>query len=196
MFRYFTIYKPYLTLSQFSREGNHPTLKDLFDLPTDVYPVGRLDADSEGLLLLTNDARLNQRLLHPNHHVPKTYWVQVDGQITPEAMQQLASGVTIKHEGKMHLTLPAKVQPLPNDLVVPDRQPPIRYRAHIPAPWISLTIREGKNRQVRKMTAAVGYPTLRLIRYQLGNITLEGMQPGDLREWNQVELMKALFETK
>lgn len=196
MLRYFTIYKPYLTLSQFSREGNHATLKDFFDVPTDVYPVGRLDADSEGLLLLTNDARLNQRMLHPNSHVPKTYWVQVDGQITPEAMQQLASGVRIKHEGKTHLTLPALVQPLPDDLVVPDRNPPIRFRAQIPAPWISLTIREGKNRQVRKMTAAVGFPTLRLIRYQLGNITIDGMQPGDLREWKQAELLHALFAVK
>jgi 23S rRNA pseudouridine2457 synthase len=193
MHHYFTIYKPYLVLSQFSKEGNHQTLKDFFDVPTDVYPVGRLDADSEGLLLLTNDVSMNHRVLHPTNRIPKTYWVQVDGDISSAAINALETGVVINHQGKAYHTKPARVHRFTEAPIVAPRVPPIRFRASIPAPWIELTIWEGKNRQIRKMTASVGFPTLRLIRYRLGNLTLDGMNPGDMRSWSKSALLKALF---
>ncbi|RYZ83004.1 MAG: pseudouridine synthase [Proteobacteria bacterium] len=179
---YFLIYKPYLMLSQFSREGDKQTLADLeFDFPTDVYPVGRLDADSEGLLLLTNDKQLNHRLLNPKFRHNRTYYVQVDGALTDETCQQLAKGVTISVDGKPYHSLPATAVAIdePN---LPERTPPIRYRAAIPTSWVSIALNEGKNRQVRKMTAAVGFPTLRLVRVRIGDIHLGTMKPGDVIE--------------
>jgi len=180
--RYFLLYKPYLFMSQFSREGDKPTLADIpFPFPKDVYPVGRLDADSEGLLLLTDDKQLNHRLLNPKFRHLRTYYVQVDGQITEEACRQLSEGVTISVDGKPYQTLPAQVKAIPEpDL--PERNPPIRYRATIPTSWVSVTLHEGKNRQVRKMTAAAGFPTLRLVRWSIEKLNAGGMQPGDVRE--------------
>lgn len=190
---YFLIYKPYLTLSQFSREGDKPTLADLdFDFPGDVYPVGRLDADSEGLLLLTNDKQLNHRLLNPRFRHNRTYYVQVEGALTDDACQRLAQGVTISVDGKPYHSLPAVARPLVPDPLLPDRNPPIRYRASIPTSWLSISLHEGKNRQVRKMTAAVGFPTLRLVRWAIEDFTAEGMAPGEVREVSRVELMKGL----
>lgn len=189
---YFLIYKPYLMLSQFSREGDKQTLADLdFDFPTDVYPVGRLDADSEGLLLLTNDKQLNHRLLNPKFRHNRTYYVQVDGALTDEACRQLSEGVTISVDGKPYRSLPATATIIdePN---LPERTPPIRYRAAIPTSWLSIALHEGKNRQVRKMTAAVGFPTLRLVRWSIENLTAEGMVPGQVRELNRSELMQGL----
>ncbi|GAB3723492.1 pseudouridine synthase [Spirosoma lituiforme] len=189
---YFLIYKPYLMLSQFSREGDKQTLADLeFDFPTDVYPVGRLDADSEGLLLLTNDKQLNHRLLNPKFRHNRTYYVQVDGALTDETCQQLAKGVTISVDGKPYHSLPATAAVIdePN---LPERTPPIRYRAAIPTSWVSIALHEGKNRQVRKMTAAVGFPTLRLVRWAIERLTAEGMVPGQVRELSRAEVMQGL----
>ena len=188
MFKYFVIYKPFQVLSQFTPENSKACLKDFFEVPTDVYPVGRLDYDSEGLLLLTNDKSLNHRLLHPGFAHEREYRVQVEGQITNEALQLLASGITINVDGKPFRTMTAKVSRLPELVVIPERNPPIRFRQNIPTSWIKLVITEGKNRQVRKMTAATGFPTLRLIRYRLTGLTLDNMLPGDMIDMNQNDL--------
>lgn len=201
--RYFLIYKPYGTLSQFSagrerREGDKSgprsaTLADLsFDFPGDVYPVGRLDADSEGLLLLTNDTQLNHRLLNPKFRHNRTYYVQVEGTLTDEACRQLSVGVTISVDGKRYDTLPADARSLAPEPALPPRTPPIRYRASIPTSWVAISLHEGKNRQVRKMTAAVGFPTLRLVRWSIERLTAEGMQPGDVRELSREEVRQGL----
>jgi 23S rRNA pseudouridine2457 synthase len=178
--QYYIVYKPFQVLSQFSPQEGKATLKDFFPLPSDVYPIGRLDFDSEGLLILTNDRRLNHRLLDPAFAHEREYWVQVEGTISPDGLRQLETGVTITIDGKPYTTRPAKAIPI--DPTVPDRNPPIRHRARIPTSWISLTLIEGKNRQVRKMTARTGFPTLRLIRYRIEKITIAGLQPGEMRE--------------
>jgi 23S rRNA pseudouridine2457 synthase len=179
-------------LSQFTREGEHPTLADLdFDFPKDVYPVGRLDADSEGLLLLTNDNFLKTKLLEPKNKHLRTYYVQVDGLVTPEACMALQKGVLIAVNGKQYRTLPAIVQPIGTpDL--PERNPPIRFRKNIPTSWLAISLYEGKNRQVRKMTAAAGFPTLRLVRWAIGKVTLLksgqiSANPGDVWEVTKEE---------
>ncbi len=178
---HYLIFKPYGMLSQFSKEGDKQTLADLsFAFERDVYPVGRLDADSEGLLLLTNDKTINHRLLDPRFAHERTYYVQVDGAVTDEALQQLAEGVTITVDGKPHQTHPAIARRI-EEPTLPPRHPPIRFRASLPTSWIALTLTEGKNRQVRKMTAAVGFPTLRLVRWAIGHLTADGMQPADVR---------------
>jgi 23S rRNA pseudouridine2457 synthase len=188
MNKYYIIYKPFQVLSQFTSENDKACLKDFFEVPTDVYPVGRLDYDSEGLLLLTNDKSLNHRLLHPSFAHEREYRVQVEGQISNEALQLLASGITINVDGKPFRTQPAKASRLPENIMIPERKPPIRFRQHIPTSWIKLIITEGKNRQVRKMTAAVGFPTLRLIRYRLAGLTLDTMLPGDMIDMIQNEV--------
>lgn len=193
MHRYFIFYKPYEVLSQFSREGDKRTLADYFSsLAKDVYPVGRLDYDSEGLLLLTNDKQLTHRLLEPKYQHKRTYYIQVEGTITHEALHQLENGVEISINGKQHLTAKAIAQLLENEPKLPGRNPPIRYRKNIPTSWIALTLAEGKNRQVRRMTAAVGFPTLRLVRYSIGRINVEGMESGGIRELEEREV-KWLF---
>lgn len=178
---YFLIYKPFGMLTQFSREGDKPVLADLaYPFAKDIYPVGRLDADSEGLLVLTNDKSLNHRLLNPRFRHLRTYYVQVEGDPTDAAIRQLETGVTITVDGKACQTSPARVMRLAEpDL--PPRHPPIRFRANIPTSWLSITLHEGKNRQVRKMTAAVGFPTLRLVRWAIESLTAGGMQPADVR---------------
>ncbi|NCW11550.1 MAG: pseudouridine synthase [Chitinophagia bacterium] len=176
---YFLIYKPYQVLSQFTTLDHKLCLKDILNVPKDVYPVGRLDYDSEGLLLLTNDKSMNHALLHPSFEHARTYWVQVDGQISEAAIHQLSKGVTISVDGKPYLTKKATLQLLPQDIQVPDRNPPIRFRKNIPTSWVSIQLTEGKNRQVRKMFASVGFPVLRLIRAQLGDFTIDQMQPED-----------------
>ncbi len=177
-FRYYKIYKPYRMLSQFSKVDDKLTLKDLnFHFNKDIYPIGRLDYDSEGLLLLTNDNKLKTILLDPKMHHQREYFVQVDGNITDEACKQLEKGVFI--DG--YKTLPAIVKIIPEP-TLPERIPPIRFRKNVPTSWISITLVEGKNRQIRKMTAKVGFPTLRLVRYRILNITIDNMQPGDVIE--------------
>ncbi len=173
--------KPFQVLCQFTDRRNDPdtpprqTLADWIPL-SNVYPAGRLDFDSEGLLLLTGDGALQHRIASPSRKMPKTYWVQVEGNITDEALSRLAHGVELK-DGR---TRPGKVSRLENPEVWP-RIPPVRHRESVPTSWIELTITEGKNRQVRRMTAAVGFPTLRLIRYRIGDWTLENLAPGEYR---------------
>jgi 23S rRNA pseudouridine2457 synthase len=179
MLQYFLFHKPYQVLSQFSREGNKKTLADFFpDIAKDIYPAGRLDYDSEGLLLLTNDKSLIHRLLDPSFAHTRQYWAQVEGLITNDALQQLQNGVSISIDGKPYTTKKAKAELLNDVHGIGERNPPIRVRKNIPDSWISLTLTEGKNRQVRKMTAATGFPTLRLIRYAIGDMTVEGILPG------------------
>jgi 23S rRNA pseudouridine2457 synthase len=181
-------------LSQFSLQEGKQTLKDHFNVPIDIYPVGRLDYDSEGLLILTNDKKLNHALLDPSFMHEREYLVQVDGAITKQAIDELKNGVNITIDGKKYHTKKCKAELFTNEPVVPPRNPPIRFRKNIPATWLKLALTEGKNRQVRKMTAAVGFPTLRLIRYRIENCTIEGLFPGDIRELNQTEIHKLLFK--
>ena len=188
--RYFIIYKPYGVLTQFSGEG--PTLASLGAFPREVYPVGRLDKDSEGLLLITDDKWLNHHLLNPRFGHQRTYYAQVEGIPTSEALKQLKSGVTINVDGSDYKTKPALAKILDPVPLLPERDPPIRYRAAIPDTWIELTLIEGKNRQVRKMTAAVGFPTLRLVRYSMEKITISGMEVGEIRELDQETVYRAL----
>lgn len=191
MLLYFLFYKPFQVLSQFSPEGNKKTLADFFpDIPKDVYPVGRLDYDSEGLLLLTNDKTLTHRLLEPKFAHARSYWVQVEGEITQEALAQLQKGVHISVDGKAYHTKPARAHLLIEEPQLPERHPPIRFRKNIPTSWIALSLMEGKNRQVRKMTAATGFPTLRLVRYSIGSINISGMESGDIRELSSRDLPK------
>lgn len=188
--RYFIIYKPYGVLTQFSGEG--PTLASLGAFPREVYPVGRLDKDSEGLLLITDDKWLNHHLLNPRFGHQRTYYAQVEGVPTPEALKQLKSGVTINVDGSDYKTKPALAKILDPAPLLPERDLPIRYRAAIPDTWIELTLIEGKNRQVRKMTAAVGFPTLRLVRYSMEKINISGMEVGEIRELDQETVYRAL----
>lgn len=170
--------KPFGVLSQFTDEGTgHPTLADHLAIPG-VYPAGRLDRDSEGLLVLTDDGKLQARIAHPKNKQPKTYWAQVEGLPSQEALDRLRAGVTLK-DGK---TRPAKVHRMEEPENLWPRTPPVRFRKSVPDCWIALTITEGRNRQVRRMTAAIGHPTLRLIRHAVGDWTLDGLAPGDWRE--------------
>jgi 23S rRNA pseudouridine2457 synthase len=190
---YCIIYKPFNVLSQFSPQDDKLTLKDFFDVPRDVYPVGRLDYDSEGLLILTNDKKLNHALLDPHHEHQREYWVQVDGSITSEAINQLKEGVQITVDGKPYHTKKCSASifvPVPG---VPERNPPVRFRKNIPTSWIKLKLAEGKNRQVRKMTAAVGFPTLRLLRHAIEGCNLDGLVAGETRILEQQEIYRLLF---
>jgi len=184
LYRYFLVYKPYGVLSQFTAsEAGKTGLGSLFSFPPDVYPVGRLDEDSEGLLLLTNDPAQNARLL--GQGVKKCYWVQVEGRPTPEDLRPLTTGMSIRIKGKLHPCLPVGVDCELEPPLLPERIPPIRLRLSVPDSWLKLCLREGKNRQVRRMTAALGFPTLRLVRWSFGPFTVEGMIPGEVRELSQ-----------
>ncbi|MES2328023.1 MAG: pseudouridine synthase [Bacteroidota bacterium] len=196
MNHYFVIYKPYLVLSQFSAVEGKQTLADFFDVPKDVYPVGRLDHDSEGLLLLTNDKELNHRLLDPKFAHEREYWVQVDGAIDEDVVKQLQNGPTINVDGKLYASKPCIASLFEHEPTVPERIPPIRFRKEIPAPWIRMILTEGKNRQVRKMTAKVGFPTLRLIRQRIEGLSLDTMQPGDMVRLDRSIIYQKLFHEK
>jgi 23S rRNA pseudouridine2457 synthase len=165
--------KPYGVLSQFTPEGRWQGLRDYLDLPG-FYAAGRLDADSEGLLLLTSNGALQARIADPRHKMEKTYWAQVEGIPSAQALQQLAQGVLL-NDGP---TRPARARLLPAEPPLAPRDPPIRQRQHIPTAWLELVIREGRNRQVRRMTAAVGHPTLRLVRVAIGPYQLGDLAPG------------------
>ncbi len=171
--------KPFQVLSQFTDADGRQTLKDFVDIPG-VYAAGRLDRDSEGLLVLTNNGKLQHKLADPEAKTSKTYWVQVEGEPTDEAINALCEGVELK-DG---MTRPAKVKRMDEPDVWP-RNPPVRFRQHIPTSWLSITISEGRNRQVRRMTAHVGYPTLRLIRYRVGNWTIDGIKNGEYLAFEQ-----------
>ena len=175
--------KPFGVVCKFRPEPGRPTLADFVKIPN-VYPAGRLDTDSEGLLLLTDDGVLQTRISDPTHKLPKTYWAQVEGEPTEEALIALRQGVQLsdfftKPAGARRIDEPGNLWP---------RDPPIRYRAKIPTAWIELTLREGKNRQVRRMTAHVGYPTLRLVRAAIGRVSVNGIAPGTWREIGQDSL--------
>jgi len=194
--KYFLLYKPFNVLCQFTDSSNSKrTLGQVYAFPKNVYPVGRLDTESEGLLILTNDKTLNHRLLNPQFAHERTYWVQVEGIPTKEALRQLEKGVDIKlSQKKIHHTLPAKVTLLQNPPTVPDRDPPIRFRQNQPTSWLELTLTEGKNRQVRKMTAKVGFPTLRLIRTSIEGLTIEGMDVGQVLKISENTLERKVFD--
>jgi 23S rRNA pseudouridine2457 synthase len=170
-------HKPFGVVSQFTPDGSrHRTLAD-FDFPKGVYPIGRLDAESEGLLLLSDEPELNARLLHPRHAHARVYWAQVERIPDAAALRQLEAGVMLG--GRR--TLPCRAYLLDPQPDVPPRDPPIRFRKNVPDTWIALELIEGKNHQVRKMTAAVGHPTLRLIRVQIGSLALGALSPGEKR---------------
>ncbi len=189
---YFIIHKPFNVLSQFSSTDGKKTLKYFFDIPPDAWPVGRLDYDSEGLLIITDDKKLNHYLLDPVHKHEREYWVQVEGDITAEQITRLQEGVDIKVNGKMYHTKKCTVEKFLQSPKVSVRNPPIRFRKTIPDSWIKIILTEGKNRQVRKMTAAVGCPTLRLIRYRIEGINLENLPPGELKKIPKQELYNLL----
>ncbi|MBD2384157.1 pseudouridine synthase [Cylindrospermum sp. FACHB-282] len=189
--RYIIFHKPYGVLSQFTQETpKHSTLKDYIQIP-DIYPVGRLDWDSEGLLLLTNDGQLQHRLSNPRFGHKRTYWVQVERIPDAAAINKLQTGVEVQD----YRTRPAQVRLLLEEMPVGDacvglcqRTPPIRFRKNIPTAWLELTLTEGKNRQVRRMTAAVGFPTLRLVRVSIAHLQLDSLQPGEWRDLTASEI--------
>lgn len=179
-------------MTQFSPVEGKKTLRDFFYVPKDVYPVGRLDYDSEGLLILTNDRKLNALLLNPENAHRREYWVQVEGEITEEALSALEKGVTISVKGNQYKTTKCTATKFTSAPDVAERNPPVRIRKTVPDSWISLILTEGKNRQVRKMTAQAGYPTLRLIRYSIENVTLQNLAPGEMKECSKSELYNLL----
>ena len=172
--------KPYGVICQFSADAMHPTLKQYISIG-EVYAAGRLDTDSEGLLILTADGALQHRITDPKHKFPKTYWVQVEGKPDAAALQALERGVDLSD----FVTAPATARLMDEPAGLWRRNPPVRFRKAIPTSWLEVTIAEGKNRQVRRMTAKVGLPTLRLIRYRIGDWMLDGLAPG---EWRRVEI--------
>lgn len=174
--------KPFGVMCKFTPEPGRPTLADFIDV-TAVYPAGRLDTDSEGLLLLTDDGALQARITDPSHKLPKTYWAQVEGEPTDAAIAALRDGVKLND----FTTMPAGARVIDEPANLWPRDPPIRYRAKIPTSWIELTLREGKNRQVRRMTAHVGFPTLRLIRASIGAISVDDIAAGT---WQEIEVTR------
>ncbi|NEN92365.1 MAG: pseudouridine synthase [Okeania sp. SIO3H1] len=186
-YKYILFNKPYNVLSQFTdnidESNQRQTLKDYIPVSS-VYPVGRLDRDSEGVLLLTNHGQLQHRLTNPKFAHPRTYWVQVERIPDDAALRKLQQGVTIKN----YQTRPAKVKLLSAQPKFPPRDPPIRFRKTVPTAWLEITLTEGRNRQVRRMTAAVGFPTLRLVRVAIASLHMNELQPGEWRDLNQTEI--------
>ncbi|MDQ6903813.1 MAG: pseudouridine synthase [Bacteroidota bacterium] len=192
MYKYFIVHKPFHVLSQFTSHEGKKTLKDFFDVPINVYPVGRLDYDSEGLLILTDDKYLNDYLLNPKNEHLREYWVQVEGNITPAAITMLKQGITINVDGKLYRTKKCDAEIIAEPKELAQRNPPIRIRKNIPDSWLKIILTEGKNRQVRKMTAKAGFPTLRLIRYRIKQVTIEYLKPGEMKVLSHTELYNLL----
>lgn len=185
-YRYVLFYKPYNVLCQFTDvEGNRPTLKSYIPIP-DIYAVGRLDYDSEGLLLLTNHGHLQHRLSNPKFQHPRTYWIQVERVPTEADLEQLRHGIMLQD----YQTRPAAIALLSNEPPLPPRDPPIRFRKTIPTAWLEMTLTEGRNRQVRRMTAAIGFPTLRLVRAAIAHLSITGLEPGQWRELTATEAVE------
>ncbi|HEX4371805.1 MAG TPA: pseudouridine synthase [Puia sp.] len=193
--QYFIIHKPFNVLSQFTSQEGKRTLKDFFDLPGNVYPIGRLDYDSEGLLIITDDKQLNHQLLNPQFSHEREYLAEVEGEITTQAIYELEQGVTITIDGKWYKTKPCTAKKISRPAFVTERDPPVRFRKNIPTSWLKLVLTEGKNRQVRKMTAKAGFPTLRLIRYRICSLTLEGLTPGEMCITSKAALYPLLFDS-
>lgn len=192
-YSYYIFYKPFNVLSQFSAElPDQITLKDFLKVEKDVYPVGRLDKDSEGLIILTNDPSLNHKLLDPNKGHKRTYLVQLDDDITEEAIRKASQGVDIKLKSGYYRTQPCIINKLLIIPILAERTPPVRFRSNIPTSWATITLTEGKNRQVRKTFAAVGFPVLRLIRKNIEDLQLDNLQPGEYRKMDKEELFKLL----
>ena len=185
-------HKPYGVLSNFTPDGSPNRTLAEFKFPKNVYPIGRLDADSEGLLLLTDEPALNERLLHPKQAHPREYWAEVERIPTPAALHQLERGVLVQG----HTTLPCRAQFLEPQPQLPPRDPPIRFRKKVPTCWIALELIEGKNRQVRRMTAAVGHPTLRLLRVRIGEYRLENLKCGEWKTLDAEERDRVLASSK
>lgn len=190
-FEYIAIYKPYRILCQFSPVAGKTTLADLFSFPKDVYPVGRLDYESEGLLILTNDNYLKSKLINPQENHKKTYYVQVEGIPTQTDLENLKNDLEINFKGVIH-----KVRALSAELIeepqLPNRNPPIRFRRNIPTSWLSITITEGKYHQVRKMTAKIGFPTLRLVRYSIENLNLTSIEINKPIQFSKKQIYRLL----
>jgi 23S rRNA pseudouridine2457 synthase len=182
------LHKPWGIVTRFTHDASpHGTLAG-FGLPPGVYPIGRLDAESEGLLLLSDEQALVDRLLHPRHRHPRTYWAQIEGRPSEDALRRLAQGVLVAGRP----TLPCSVRTI--DPALPPRDPPIRFRKSIPTAWLELELVEGRNRQVRKMTAAVGHPTLRLVRVRIGRFPLADLAPGSWKVLDDAERRLALAQ--
>jgi len=192
--KYYVIYKPFGMLSQFSKEEeSNVTLADLkMTFDKDIYPVGRLDKDSEGLLILTNDKKLTDTLLKPENKHWRTYLVQVEKIPTENSLRHLRKGVLIKLKKRAYKTQPAKAELLATPPRLPERTPPIRVRKEIPTAWLQISLTEGKNRQVRRMTAKVGFPTLRLVRHNIVDLTIGNMVPGQIKSLEAAEIYKLL----
>jgi len=193
VFQYFTLYKPFNTLCQFTKAiEEHRTLSECYDFPPEVYPVGRLDRDSEGLLLLTNDNKLKHQLTDPEFNHWRYYYVQVEGIPTGKALSDLGKGVHLRINQKNHFTKKAKIVLLDQAPTLPDRDPPIRFRKNVPTSWLSIGLTEGKNRQVRRMCATVGFPVLRLVRYQIGKMKMEQTISGKVIKHSHKTIYKQL----
>lgn len=185
--KYYIVNKPYGVLTQFTDKENRPTLASLYNFPKDVYPIGRLDMDSEGLLIISNDKELVDYLLNPKNLHEREYYVQVEGVPAKDAFEKLGKGVIINGEK----TMPAKGKII-DDPGFPERIPPVRFRKTVPTSWISITLTEGKNRQVRKMTTSVGFPTLRLVRVRIEKLLLGNLKNGEVKEMTEKEIKKLL----
>jgi 23S rRNA pseudouridine2457 synthase len=180
-YKYYIIHKPYKILSQFSDENGNPGLGSVYNLPKNIYPVGRLDLDSEGLLILTDDKSLNNKLLNPNHKHKRTYWVEVDGIPDQQKLDQFSTGIQININGKRHQTVLCEVKLIEPENV-DERVPPVNYLKHPGRCWLEIKLTEGKNRQVRRMTAAIGHPTLRLIRVAIEDLHLFPLKSGEIAQ--------------
>ncbi|MEP0366096.1 MAG: pseudouridine synthase [Cyclobacteriaceae bacterium] len=190
-FKYFIIHKPYKVLSQFSDENGNAGLGSIYTLPRDVYPVGRLDLDSEGLLILTNDKALNNKLLNPKHAHTRTYLAEVEGIPDRADLAQFAKGLDIKVSGKVHRTMPAKIEIVAPSQIA-ERDPPVNYKKHPERSWVKIELTEGKNRQVRRMTAAIGHPTLRLVRVAIEELQLLPLASGGITQLSQKAIYSKL----